>query len=513
MSRQRALLSVSDKTGLLELGEGLAALGWELVASGGTAGTLREAGLEVMDVSQVTGFPEALGGRVKTLHPAIHAGILARADAADVEELAARGLSPIDVVVVNLYPFEETVARAGVSLADALEQIDIGGVALLRAAAKNVARVAVLSHPDQYGPVLAELQEGGEVSAATRRLLGLAAFRLTAAYDAAIAMYLAGQGFAPDEAFPARLVFPAHRMQVLRYGENPHQSAAYYTFRPGDGPLGGRVLGGKALSYNNLLDLDAAWRAASGFAEATVAIIKHSNPCGLARAETLAEAYRRALAGDPVSAFGSVVAANRPVDGEAAQEMVELFIEVLAAPAFAPEAEALFHERRPNLRLVVMDGTDSSPVGWEVRSVRGGLLLQEPDPADDDPGEWWVVTEREPTPEEWRALSFGWKAVAHVKSNAIVLCDGDALVGVGAGQMSRVDAVRLAIMKAGDRAAGTVLASDAFFPFPDGVALAALAGVTAVIQPGGARRDEEIVAEANRRGMAMVCTGRRHFRH
>ncbi|MBC7223251.1 MAG: bifunctional phosphoribosylaminoimidazolecarboxamide formyltransferase/IMP cyclohydrolase [Anaerolineae bacterium] len=510
---RRALLSVWDKEGLVEFGQGLAALGWELVASGGTARALRAAGLPVTEVAQVTGFPEMLGGRVKTLHPAIHAGLLARPTPSDLEELAAHGLAPMDLVAVNLYPFEATVARPGVTLEEAVEQIDIGGVALLRAAAKNWARVAVVSQPSQYAGVLAELREQGQVTEATRRRLALEAFRLTAAYDAAIAAYLAGQGFSGEEAFPARLVLAGHLAQVLRYGENPHQAAAYYTSRPGEGPLGGRLLGGKPLSYNNLLDLDAAWRAASSLAEPAVAIIKHTNPCGLARAHTILEAYRRALEGDPVSAFGSVVAANRPVDREAAEAMVDLFIEVLAAPAFASEAVALFQERRPNTRLVTMGDAAEPPVPWEVRSVRGGFLLQEPDPCQDDPAQWQVVTKRAPTPEEWHALEFGWKAVAHVKSNAIVLCHADALVGVGAGQMSRVDAVRVALMKAGDRARGAALASDAFFPFPDGVAVASEAGVTAVVQPGGAQRDAEVIAEADRRGMAMVFTGRRHFRH
>ncbi len=508
-----AFLSVWDKTGLVEFAQGLVSLGWELVASGGTARALREASLPVTDVAQVTGFPEMLGGRVKTLHPAIHAGILARPDAADLAELAAYGLAPMDLVAVNLYPFEATVARPGVSLAEAVEQIDIGGVALLRAAAKNWARVTVVSQPEQYTGVLAELQERGEVAEATRRRLALEAFRLTAAYDAAIASYLAQQGFGGEEAFPTRLLLGGHLAQVLRYGENPHQAAAYYTYRPGVGPLGGKVLGGKALSYNNLLDLDAAWRAATSLAEPAVAIIKHTNPCGLARADTLLEAYRRALEGDPVSAFGSVVAANRPVDAEVAAAMLDLFIEVLAAPSFVPEAVALFQEQRPNTRLVAMEDAEAPLVPWEVRSVRGGFLLQEPDPCQDDPAAWQVVTERAPTPEERRALEFAWRAVAHVKSNAIVLCQGDALVGVGAGQMSRVDAVRVALMKAGPRARGTVLASDAFFPFPDGVAVAGEAGVTAVVQPGGAQRDAEVIAEANRWGMAMVFTGRRHFRH
>lgn len=508
-----ALLSVWDKTGLVEFAQGLAGLGWELVGSGGTARTLREAGLPVTEVAQVTGFPEMLGGRVKTLHPAIHAGILARPDPADLAELAAHNLAPVDLVAVNLYPFEATVAQPGTSLEEAVEQVDIGGVALLRAAAKNWARVTVVSRPEQYAGVLAELREHGEVAETTRRRLALEAFRLTAAYDAAIAAYLAGQGFGEGEAFPACLVLAGHLAQVLRYGENPHQAAAYYTYGPGAGPLGGKVLGGKALSYNNLLDLDAAWRAASSLAEPTVAIVKHTNPCGLARAETLLDAYRHALEGDPVSAFGSVVAANRPVDRETAAAMLDLFIEVLAAPAFAPEAVALFQERRPNTRLVALEGAPGPPVPWEVRSVRGGLLLQEPDPCEGDPATWQVVTERAPTPVEQRALEFAWTAAAHVKSNAIVLCTADALVGVGAGQMSRVDAVRVALMKAGPRARGAVLGSDAFFPFPDGVAVAGEAGVTAIVQPGGAQRDAEVIAEANRWGMAMVFTGRRHFRH
>jgi phosphoribosylaminoimidazolecarboxamide formyltransferase/IMP cyclohydrolase len=511
--QRRALLSVWDKESLVEFARGLVDLGWELVGSGGTARALRDAGLPVTDVAQVTGFPEMLGGRVKTLHPAIHAGLLARPDPADLAELAAHGLAPVDLVAVNLYPFEATVARPGVSLDEAVEQIDIGGVALLRAAAKNWARVTVVSAPGQYAEVLAELRAHGQATEATRRRLALEAFRLTAAYDAAIAAYLADRGFGGEEKFPVRLTLAGHLAQVLRYGENPHQAAAYYTYRPGAGPLGGKVLGGKALSYNNLLDLDAAWRTATSLAEPAVAIIKHTNPCGLARADTLLEAYRRALEGDPVSAFGSVVAANRPVDPETAAAMLDLFIEVLAAPAFAPEAAALFQERRPNTRLVAMGDAEAPLVPWEVRSVRGGLLLQEPDPCEDDPATWRVVTERAPSPQEWRALEFGWRAVAHVKSNAIVLCQADALVGVGAGQMSRVDAVRVALMKAGPRAGGAVLASDAFFPFPDGVAVAGEAGVTAVVQPGGAQRDEEVIAEANRWGMAMVFTGRRHFRH
>ncbi|NLE76525.1 MAG: bifunctional phosphoribosylaminoimidazolecarboxamide formyltransferase/IMP cyclohydrolase [Chloroflexi bacterium] len=512
MNRKRALLSVADKSGLLELGQALADLGWELVASGGTARALRGAGLQVADVSDLTGFPEALGGRVKTLHPAIHAGILARPDPADLQELAQRGLAPIDMVVVNLYRFEETVAKPNVSLAEAIEEIDIGGVALLRAAAKNCARVAVLCEPAQYQSVVAELREQGALSEATRRRLAVEAFRTTALYDAAISTYLTGLGFGGDEPFPPKMALPAHRVQTLRYGENPHQSAAYYTFRAGDGPMGGQVLGGKALSYNNLLDLDAAWRAAQTFHEPTVAIIKHTNPCGLARADTLTEAYRLALAGDPVSAYGSVVAANRPLDMDTAREMVKLFIEVLAAPAFDPGVEELFRGKRASCRLVAIPQEPAS-FPWEVRSVRAGLLVQDPDPVEDDPAEWKVVSQRQPTPAEREALAFAWKVAAHVKSNAIVLCSRDAVFGVGAGQMSRVDSVRLAASKAGKRAVGSVLGSDAFFPFADGITEAAKAGVTAVIEPGGSTRDADAIAEADKHGLALVFTGRRHFRH
>jgi phosphoribosylaminoimidazolecarboxamide formyltransferase/IMP cyclohydrolase len=517
MTAPLALLSVSDKSGLIAFAQGLGALGWELLASGGTARALRQAGLAVREVADYTGFPEVLSGRVKTLHPAIHAGLLARDTPEDRAELAALGLRPIDLVACNLYPFASTVARAGVTLEEAIEEIDIGGVTLLRAAAKNAARVTVAVDPADYGAILEELRTHGQVLPETRRRLAYKAFAHTAAYDEAIRAYLASQGFAgPQEAFPERLVFHLERLQSLRYGENPHQEAALYRFPGVEGPLGGRLLQGKALSYNNLLDLDAAWRLVQTFEEPALAILKHMNPCGLAVAPTLAEAFAPALAGDPVAAFGGIIGANHPFDGETARLLGELFIEAIVAPAFTAEAREIF-SRRTALRLLELPPGTHPTFPWEVRSVRGGLLLQEPDAVTESEAEWRVVTQR--APEEWekRALSFAWKAVAAVRSNAIVLArlegKGAALVGVGAGQMSRVDAVRIAVWKAGERARGAVLASDAFFPFPDGLEVAAEAGVTAVVQPGGSLRDEEVIAAADRLGLAMLFTGRRHFRH
>jgi len=537
---KRALLSVSDKTGLVELAHGLADLGVELVSTGGTARTLREAGLAVRIVEEVTGFPELLGGRVKTLHPAIHAGILARREPAHLAQLAAYNIDPIDLVVVNLYPFARTIAQADVTLAEAVEQIDIGGVALLRAAAKNFAVVTVLCDPADYPQVLDELRQQGEVTLATRQRLALKAFRHTAGYDAAIADYLAGQFEASpepcpraDEPFPAEWLLRLWRVQTLRYGENPHQRAALYAFAPDAKPLGGRLLQGKPLSYNNLLDLDAAWRAVGDFSAPTAVIVKHNNPCGVASADTLEQAFSLAWASDPVSAFGGVIAVNRPFDKATAQALGTLFIEAIAAPDFTPEARELL-ARRADCRLLEMtDALQESPA-WELRSVRGGVLVQEQDTLGDDGStrasevrvtervgeragasqeEWRVVTVRQPTAEERESLDFAWRVVRHVRSNAIVLARGQATVGVGAGQMSRVDAVRLAVAKAGERATGSVLASDAFFPFPDGVEEAARAGVTAVVQPGGSIRDDQVIAAADAAGLAMVLTGRRHFRH
>ncbi|MFQ5813756.1 MAG: bifunctional phosphoribosylaminoimidazolecarboxamide formyltransferase/IMP cyclohydrolase [Anaerolineae bacterium] len=512
MKIKRALLSVSNKEGLAEFGRGLAELGVELIATGGTARALREAGLAVRPIEDVTGFPEILGGRVKTLHPAVHGGILARRDESHLAELKAQGIAPIDLVAVNLYPFAETVAKPGTTLAEAIEQIDIGGVALLRAAAKNFAHVTAVSDPADYATVLAELREQGDLSIATRRRLALKAFRHTASYDAAISRYLTTR-FA-GETFPATLHLGLTKLADLRYGENPHQQAALYSLGAIESPLGGNLLQGKALSYNNILDLDAAWRIASDFATPTLAIIKHGNPCGVASDTNLADAFRAALASDPVSAFGSIIAANRLFDGEVALALGDLFVEAVAAPAFTAEARQALASR-PNCRLLEMSGAEEQGRrgAWEMRGVRSGVLVQEKDAIAEDESGWEVVTERKPTAEELEALRFAWKVVKHVKSNAILLAQGLATVGVGAGQMSRVDAVRLAIAKAGERAQGAVLASDAFFPFPDGVEEAARGGVTAVVQPGGSRGDASVIEAADAHSLAMLFTGVRHFRH
>ena len=506
----RALLSVSDKQGLVAFAQGLVDLEYTLVASGGTARVLCDAGLPVIPVSQVTGFPEILDGRVKTLHPAIHGGILARKTSKDFAELEEHGIEPIDLVVVNLYPFTETVAREDVDVEEAIEQIDIGGVALLRAAAKNFARVVPVCSPADYEWVLKALQEH-RLDINARRRLAAKAFRHTAMYDAAIAGYLAGLGDEIEKMALLEQDMPIflRRYAQLRYGENPHQQAALYL------PVGQEMpftqLHGKPMSYNNWLDLDTAWRAAQDFESPTVAIVKHGNPCGLASAPTLAEAYRKALAADPVSAFGSVVAVNRPLDTTTAHAMRELFIEVLAAPEFEEEAFSTLKSKSRFIRLLKAHEPTSNSLLW--RNTISGWLAQTPDSDDDDPSEWHVVTEREPDQAEWTSLKFAWRAVKHVKSNAIVFAQGQATVGVGAGQMSRVDAVRLASWKAGERAQGAVMASDAFFPFPDGVEVAAQVGITAVIQPGGSKRDKEVIEAANRLGLAMVFTGKRHFRH
>jgi len=513
---KRALLSVHDKTGLVALGRGLAELGWELVASGGTARALREAGLPVRDVAELTGAPEMLGGRVKTLHPAIHGGILARATAEDAAELLARGIAPIDLVVVNLYPFVETVA-AGVGLAAAVEQIDIGGVALLRAAAKNFDRVVVLADPADYAPALAALAGGGP-DEATRRALAVRAFALTRDYDAAIAAYLAAPAAEP---LPERVHLALQRTRALRYGENPHQQAALYAADPAAGPLGGRLVAGKELSYNNLLDLDAALAAAEALAAPAVVIVKHLSPCGLAQAGSIAAALPAAIAADPVSAFGGVIAANRPVGAAfiAALAVADLFVEAVIAPDFDDEALAWFATHKKNCRLLATggaaDGPGSAAVEW--RAVRGGLLAQTRDMGDPPDLAWRVVSQRAPTNEEMAALRFAWLACQHVKSNAIVLARAEgataATVGIGGGLPSRVDAVRLAVAKAGERARGAALASDAFFPFADGLEVAGAAGVRAAVEPGGSVRDEEVIAAADRLGMALVFTGARHFRH
>jgi phosphoribosylaminoimidazolecarboxamide formyltransferase/IMP cyclohydrolase len=514
MPEKFALISVSDKSGVVAFAKGLIQHGFQLIASGGTAKALRKAGLTVIPVNQWTSCPEILDGRVKTLHPAIHGGILSRRSPADRAELRGLDWNEIDLVAVNLYPFEATVA-SGAALAEAIEQIDIGGVALLRAAAKNFAHVTPLCDPADYEAVLAELADEGAVTPDARRQLAVKAFAHTAAYDAAIHAYLINQDQdqgdeTGDARFPAQRILTLHKVTDLRYGENPHQRAALYSAQKDAGPLGGTFIqGNKPLSYNNLLDLDAAWRAATSFERPTVAIIKHLSPCGIASADTLVAAFPPALAGDPISAFGSVIAANRPVDAELVAAIGKLFVEAIIAPAFTPEAQAELARRKKNCRLVAVPSPRHEPL--ELRSIDGGVLIQERDYGDE--AAWEVVTERAPTEEELASLRFGWRAIAHVKSNAILFAKGEAAMGIGGGQPSRVDAVKIAAQKAGERAQGAVMASDAFFPFPDGIEVAADAGVTAVIEPGGSIRDQQVIDAANRLGLAMIFTGYRHFRH
>ena len=513
----KAIISVSDKTGAVEFARGLAELGCELYSTGGTHKALAEAGVAVTSVSKLTDFPEILDGRVKTLHPAVHGGILARRDQpSHLEELAKSGIEAIDLVAVNLYPFVETVTRPGVSLDDALENIDIGGPTMIRAAAKNFPHVLVVVDPADYEQVLALLRGGG-VPTEERRRLALKAFQHVASYDTAIAQYLRAEEKA---AFPEQLTVSLSKLFDLRYGENPHQRAAVY--REESVLWGGRTWGivaaeqlhGKALSYNNFLDADAAWRVALDFAEPTAVVVKHTNPCGLACHRDLAEAYRRALSGDPVSAYGGIVAVNRELTGEAAEEIGKTFYEIVIAPAFSEEALTILQKKK-NLRLLQLD--EKAAVGCatalEYRRVAGGFLAQEPDAYVDDAIELRVVTKRAPSEEELADLRFAWKVVKHVKSNAIVVVKDRTLLGMGAGQPNRVTSVHLALRRAEERARGAVLASDAFFPFPDGVELAADGGVTAVIQPGGSIRDQEVIEAADARGMAMVFTGIRHFRH
>ena len=517
---RRALISVSDKRGLGEFAAGLARLEVEIVSTGGTAKFLDGEGIAVVPVSRVTGFPEILGGRVKTLHPKIHGGILAnRNRSADAAELSQHGITPIDLVVVNLYPFRETAAR-GAKFAAVIESIDIGGPCMVRAAAKNFQSVAVVVDPEDYPQVLTALEKTGEVPESLRRKLAVKAFRHTQGYDAAIAEWLergsdpgAADGAEAGPRFPRHLYLDLERDLEPRYGENPHQPAAVYRTRGGPGVLGGlEQLQGKELSFNNLLDADAARRAVALFDEPAVVIVKHSNPCGVGRGADPAEAFGRALATDPVSAFGSVVALNRPADRTLAERMAELFVEVVVAPAVTAEARAVF-AAKPNLRLLVCPPYQPHPWGIELRGIAGGYLAQVPDGGPDDPGAWTCPTTRPPGDEERRALAFAWAVARYVKSNAIVLATGDQTVGVGAGQMSRVDSCRIAVDKALLPTAGAVAASDAFFPFRDGLDVLAAAGVTAVIQPGGSKRDDEVIAAADEHGMAMLFTGVRHFRH
>jgi phosphoribosylaminoimidazolecarboxamide formyltransferase/IMP cyclohydrolase len=511
---RRALLSVSDKTGLAGLARALAARGVALVSTGSTAAALREAGLPVTEVAEVTGSPEMLGGRVKTLHPRIHGGLLARRDdPGHMAEMAAQGIEGIDLLAVTLYPFEAT-RDSGASFEDVVEQIDVGGPAMIRAAAKNHRDVAVLTDPADYALVLAEMEAHGGTTGALRRALAQKAFGRTAAYDAAISAWLAGDATdAPWRAVAGRLAQP------LRYGENPHQRAALYaTGERRGGVAAARLVQGKALSYNNIADADAAWEALAELREAPACVIvKHANPCGAAVGATIAEAHVKALACDPVSAFGGIVAVSRPLDRAAAEAVTAVFTEVVVAPDADDAARAVF-ARKPNLRLLLAgEPPDPAAPGLAWRAVAGGLLVQDRDSGVLGPDGLRVVTSRRPEEGEMADLLFAWKVVKHVKSNAIVLASGGATVGIGAGQMSRVDSVRIAAWKMAERAGGregrVVMASDAFFPFPDGIEAAARAGVTAVIQPGGSQRDAEVIAAAEAQGMAMVLTGLRHFRH
>jgi phosphoribosylaminoimidazolecarboxamide formyltransferase/IMP cyclohydrolase len=537
---RRALLSVSDKAGLLDFARGLVALGIEIVSTGGTAKTLAEAGLPVTTVSEVTGFPEILDGRVKTLHPKVHGGILAdRGKAAHLAALDTHGITRIDLVAVNLYPFRETVKDPATTLPAGIEQIDIGGPTMVRAAAKNFAGVAVVVDPADYARVLAALQSGDRVVPEPLRLeLATKAFAHTQSYDAAIAEWLtsksagvpataaqatAAQATAAaaqatpdassDEAFPQTLELHLERELLPRYGENPHQPAAVYRVAAGPGLLGGmRQLQGKQLSWNNVLDADAARRLVWLFDEPAVVIVKHNNPCGVGVGSTLVEAYERALACDPVSAFGSIIATNGEADLAFVEATSKLFVEVLVAPAYAADATERLATKE-NLRALLCPRHAFRPGTVELRAVDGGCLAQEPDDAPEHPAAWTCPTTRQPTTAERAALELAWKVARHVKSNAIVLANEKQTVGIGAGQMSRVDSCRLAVEKAQLPVRGSVAASDAFFPFRDGLDALAAAGITAVVQPGGSKRDDEVVAAADEQGLAMLLTGRRHFKH
>jgi phosphoribosylaminoimidazolecarboxamide formyltransferase / IMP cyclohydrolase len=517
---RRALLSVTDKTGLVEFARVLASYGVELVSTGGTARVLREAGLGVQEISELTGFPEMLDGRVKTLHPKVHGGLLyIRGNREHEEAVAAHGIAPIDMVVVNLYAFEKTASQPGVAFGHLIENIDIGGPSMVRSAAKNFEDVAIVTRPSDYEALAAEFNANrGRLSRETRWRLAKQAFALTAAYDSAIAGTLEkiaeapapAAPAAPDTAsFPATLRINYPMVQSLRYGENPHQRAALYADGTGMGLAGALQLQGKELSFNNLVDLDACWELAQEFDEPAVAIVKHTNPCGAATGETILEAYKKALETDPVSAYGGVIGINRPVDAEAAAEIAKLFVEAIAAPAFLPEARQRFSSKK-NLRLVEVKAAPARPV---IKHVSGGALLQDADTGHIRAAELKVATKRSPSSSELESLLFAWRVAKHVKSNAIVYVRNGQTLGVGAGQMSRVDAARFGAMKAILPLAGCVAASDAFFPFPDGLEAIAQAGATAVIQPGGSVRDEEVIAAADRLGMAMVFTGMRHFRH
>jgi phosphoribosylaminoimidazolecarboxamide formyltransferase/IMP cyclohydrolase len=522
MAVQRALISVFDKTGIVEFAKRLAALKIEILSTGGTAKLLRESGIAVRDVSDFTGWPEMLGGRVKTLHPKVHGGLLfRRGHAEDQKQAAEHGIAPIDLVVVNLYPFEATAAKTGLTAEELIENIDIGGPTMLRSAAKNFESVTVVTDSTDFERVANEIERTGETTLATRLDLARKVFATTSRYDGMITTELERLSVAGHIAIeakpplPERVHIALRRQQELRYGENPHQAAALYVpaGRASEGLAAAKQLQGKELSYNNLVDLEAARSLAAEFQNPAAVIIKHNNPCGTAEQATLLDAYLKALACDPISAFGGVLAFNRAVDAATAEEVAKLFVECIAAPGFADRAKEIFGTKK-NLRLLELPpGGLERERELQLKRILGGMLVQQPDLGELKEDELRTVTKRAPTPEEMHTMLFAWKVAKHVKSNAIVFAKDGATLGVGAGQMSRVDSVKLAVMKAQSSLAGTVVASDAFFPFPDGVEESAKAGATAVIQPGGSVRDPDVIAAADRLGLAMVFTGMRHFLH
>jgi phosphoribosylaminoimidazolecarboxamide formyltransferase/IMP cyclohydrolase len=516
---KRALISVSDKNGLTEFAQGLAAADVEIFSTGGTRKHLEDAGIKVQDVSQYTGFPEMMDGRLKTLHPKVFGGILCRHDnLGDMNALEEHAILTFELVVVNLYPFEATVAKPDVTKPEAIEKIDIGGPSLVRAAAKNHAFTTIATDPVQYPSILAEVSQDGSTSFQLREQLAAQAFAHTAKYDQAIAAYFAGQ--TAEGPFPGTITNSLRRKAVLRYGENPHQQAALYENAQGAGPnlVAARQLHGKELSYNNYLDLDSALEIARSFAEPAASVIKHNNPCGAATADTLAEALRKGMAGDPVSAFGSVLGLNRVVDADTADVLTEpgLFVEAIIAPDFMPEAVEILTTKpkwRANVRLMKAGDLGEIRNRWAYRFIDGGVLMQQADVLTDPEDEWKVVTDAQPSDAQMADLRFAWGIVRHVKSNAIVVCKDRMLLGAGAGQMSRVDSTEIAINKAGDRVAGAALGSDAFFPFPDSIVRAAEAGIAAIIEPGGSKKDDEVIEACNKHGLPMIFTGRRHFKH
>ncbi|MDW0117920.1 bifunctional phosphoribosylaminoimidazolecarboxamide formyltransferase/IMP cyclohydrolase [Sporosarcina thermotolerans] len=510
--KKRALLSVSDKSGILEFAQALEKLDYEILSTGGTMKHLKENGVAVTAVDEVTGFPEIMEGRVKTLNPMIHGGLLAKQDDPTHQaQMIEHGIEPIHIVCVNLYPFKETISKPNVSVEDAIENIDIGGPAMLRASAKNHAYVTVIVDAADYAQVLEELNEEGQTTLATRRRLAAKVFRHTAAYDALISGYLTDLS---EEKFPEQITFTYELKQPLRYGENPHQKAAFYSR-----PLGSdfsianaEQLHGKELSYNNIQDANAAIQIVKEFQQPAAVAVKHMNPCGVGVGDTISEAFNKAYEADPVSIFGGIIALNREVDAATAEQLSGIFLEIIIAPSFTEEANTLLTKKK-NIRLLTIPFGQQIKDSWNTVSVEGGLLIQEPDTFGFENADIRIATDREPTEAEWEALKLGWAVVKHVKSNAIVVSDAQRTLGVGAGQMNRVGAANIALTQAGERANGAALASDAFFPMDDTVEAAAKAGITAIIQPGGSVKDEDSIKKANEYGIAMVFTGVRHFKH